>query len=242
MTLVSVREQFIKFSGRYDLVIDTTDWADNGADFFIKAGQRWLDRTVHIGKSEGRYYYTIAANSWYVLVPNCRAMHRVFASNSDGEKWELEKQLLKDLRIEYYKDPALLDAGAVLYYARTSLRVEPEQSLITFIDQYGSTEYSVSDDHYGYSGLLLFPATDEQINVEIQGLFHHPILSEDDSQNFWSEEESFILVLAACRALEISYRNTQGVKDWEEAIKSETLGLEFDYADEESQGFTQIDG
>ena len=47
MNLKEIREQFVKRSGRYDLVSSTTNWTDNGADFFIRNGQKLLDRLEH---------------------------------------------------------------------------------------------------------------------------------------------------------------------------------------------------
>ncbi len=44
MTLLQVRTNFITDSGRNDLVVDLTDYADRGANRFINAGQRCLAR------------------------------------------------------------------------------------------------------------------------------------------------------------------------------------------------------
>ena len=72
MTLLSVRQRFVDLSGRYDLVIDSINWANNGADFFIQAGQRWLDRSGIIPKSDSKYYKALAEGAWYDLIPDCR--------------------------------------------------------------------------------------------------------------------------------------------------------------------------
>jgi len=44
MTLVEIRAEFLKLSGRHDLVND--DGTNNGADFYINAGLRMLNNMV----------------------------------------------------------------------------------------------------------------------------------------------------------------------------------------------------
>jgi len=91
MSLLEVRTQLIKITGRYDLVVDAVDYADNGADFYINAGQLWLDRRETHKKSFSRVFETVSAGEWYLTFQLCRAIKEVWISNSDGEKWKLEK-------------------------------------------------------------------------------------------------------------------------------------------------------
>jgi len=59
MNLLEIRTEFIKQSGRYDLVTDATSWADNGANFYINSGQDYLDvKGVKVPESEGRLFKT----------------------------------------------------------------------------------------------------------------------------------------------------------------------------------------
>ncbi len=71
---------------------------------------------------------------------------------------------------------------------------------------------------------------------------YQPKLVNDDDKNFWSERHPFILVMAAMRQVEVSYRNTEGQKDWEAAIRGELFGQELDWADQESQEVSQMEG
>lgn len=57
MNLRDFREQFIKLSGRYDLVIDAEDYADNGANFYINGAVKLLDRIITLPSSKQRLYY-----------------------------------------------------------------------------------------------------------------------------------------------------------------------------------------
>ena len=48
--------------------------------------------------------------------------------------------------------------------------------------------------------------------------------------------------MAANRQIEIDYRNTAGVKDWEAAIQSELLGLGKDLVEEHIAEVNQMEG
>lgn len=243
MPLISVRQKFVEFSGRYDLVKDEESWADNGANFFIRAGQKWLDRFSDIYQSQARHFASLAIDQWFSLIPNIRTVEDVWVSDSEGNKWKLEKLTFEDFKAEFPINPSLTDSGLVVFYTSASLRVSPETVGTITIDKFGPISYSdVTKNHWNYTGLLFLPPTDEVLTLEVWGKFYQPTLTLDSDRNFWSEENEFILVLASCRALEISYRNTAGVKDWQMAIESEMQGLEFDFVDQISTGYTQMEG
>lgn len=48
--------------------------------------------------------------------------------------------------------------------------------------------------------------------------------------------------MAASRALEVAYRNSEGVKDWESAIKTELFGLGLDLVEEASAEVSEMEG
>jgi len=242
MSLVSVRQKFIEFSGRYDLVSSTTTWADNGADFFLNAGQNYLDRLELINKSYSRVFKTLAIDDWYITFQRCRAIQEVWASDSDYERWQLERKDFDLLRAAYNELPANLDSGDPLYYAPMSLRKTPETATEMTIDYIYDSETTVAADHYTYNGIIFMPPTDEVLLIEVRGLFYQPELTNDSDTNYWTEVHPHILVMAGCRALELMYRNTQGVKDWETSIKLEITGLGMDEAEQELAEFTEMEG
>lgn len=242
MTLLSVRTDFIKFCARYDLVEDDIDYIDAGADKFIRAGQRWLDRTFEIAKARARWYNTTEIGSWYALVPNCRVITQVWMSNSTNNKWRLERKDADELHWNYRKDPSLITNGKSRYYSLVDLRTIPEEMGTTIIDIWGTTIYDVDVDHYDYLGLVWMAPALYASSLEVHGLFYQPILTENDSTNFWTESEPHALQMAACRALEDSYRNIQGVNDWTNSIREYLIGLEYDFADLESTEVHQMEG
>ena len=64
-TLKDIRTLFVKRTGRYDLVVNTTDWADNGADAYILAGSKMLDRREEHEFSKAKHYEDGAADTWH---------------------------------------------------------------------------------------------------------------------------------------------------------------------------------
>lgn len=254
MTLVTVRQHLVELSGRYDLVVDNINWADAGADFFIRAGQRWLDRNMVIYQSVARYFRTLDQGAWYDLIPDCRAIQEVWISNPNGSKWKLQKRDYEDILytvsipasksvdstvpLSIYQggtlvDPAGIVASAPINYTPIVVRTTPDANGLATIDQFGPVRYTGANQ-YDVDGIILLPPATVGHVLEVRGLFYQPKLLNDTDKNYWTEKEEFPLVLAACRAIEVSLRNQQGVADWESAIASELRGVEFDLVDEES--------
>ncbi|MCK5603341.1 hypothetical protein KAR91_15765 [Candidatus Pacearchaeota archaeon] len=57
-------------------------------------------------------------------------------------------------------------------------------------------------------------------------------LESDDDECFWSLEHPDILIHAALCRLEVSYRNTAGVKDWMISIKNDLADLDMEWIEE----------
>ena len=237
MTLVEVREQFVKLSGRYDLVVDTTDWADAGADFFIQAGQDYLDRLHFAPKAENTIFEELAAGEWYVTFSKCRAIQEVWINNTEGRS----KLTKKDMSWLYQQYSALIsetDTGTPLYYCPARLRSTDktdQTSLGTFFNY-------VKDDSDALRGILIFCPADEAIVVEIQGLFYSDALSSDTDESYWSENWPAVLIKAALYQVEVFNRNTEGMKDWKFAIEDEFIGIDKDTIEESNAEFNQIEG
>jgi hypothetical protein len=245
VALIDVRKEFLEATGRYDLV-DPVTLFDTGADKFIRAGQRWLERTFHIAKNAGRHFATQSVGTWYALVPHVRSIHSVWMSglNSEGTitKWKLERVELSMMRGNDVSNPASIDNGQPLEYSMANLRSVPETASSTTVDQWGTVVYSSAVDHYNYNGIVWLPPSDTIVMLEVHGTFRHPTLTADSDKNYWSEEERQTLVHAACRALEGTYRNTAGVKDWEYLVAGNMHGLELEFTDEESSEIHGMEG
>lgn len=243
MSLLEVRKNFIQTCGRYDLVVDTTDWVDQGANFFIDAGQKWLDSRANIDKSHSRVFETINAGDWYVLFQKARAIQQVWVSNATGEKWQLCKVDFDIIRAAYADIPTDLDQGDPLYYTPIYVRTTPETAGKITITYFGAIEFAdLTKDHYTYNGLVFMPPVEATMTLEIHGLFYSPTLAVDTDENYWTEVNPLVLVMAACRAVEATYRNSTGVRDWENAIDSELFGMDKDTVEQEIAEADQMEG
>lgn len=242
MDLVTIREQLVRTTGRYDLVVDTTDWADNGADFYINSGIKYLDRLETTKKSYARSFPQITSGDWYTIIQNCRAIKEVWCSDVDGVRWKLEKKDFGILRTAYNELPTQLDGGSPLYYSPVqTLRKDTETASQMTIDYFYNTETTEAVDHFTYNALVFMPPADATYRLEVVGLFETPELSDDEDENYWSVTHPIILVMAAARAIEVMYRNTQGVNDWTAAIKAELFGVALDMIEEEIAEVDQIE-
>lgn len=243
MNLKEVRTALVQRSGRYDLVVDTTDYVDNGADFFIDAGCRLLDRLRTVKKSYARYYADVAASDYYKIFTRCRAIQEVWMSNSDG-RFEVGKIDLNTMKENYLNEPiADLDTGQPLYYAPAVLRTVPEQSDVVIVDDIGGTAEEVSStEHYEYNGILWTPPADETYRLEVYGLFLSHKLSADADENHWSVNEPHLLIMAALYYIEVFNRNMTGAADWMGAIELDTSAIDKDLVEEETAVLRKFGG
>ena len=87
MSLLSIRQQVVDKSGRTDLVTDLTDYADSGADWYIQAGQRWLDNRISTGPTRGTVTLSLTADDGgtYSFPSNLQAIIKASLVDSDGK-------------------------------------------------------------------------------------------------------------------------------------------------------------
>lgn len=69
-----------------------------------------------------------------------------------------------------------------------------------------------------------------------------PLYPWTSVKSFWTEVHPNVLLKAALKQLEMFYRNTEGVKDWDMALKDDTGPMDYDAAEEEAAGIDQMGG
>lgn len=240
MNLLELRTKFISLSGRNDLANGD---ADNGADYYLNSGQRFLDRRYRFPKDTGIYPAVIPAGGWYVTVPYCRAIKEVWVADRESRR-QLEKKEVKEYLTIFNAPFESLTRGATLYYAPAVLRSIPEADRATAATTNAVLGYmpTLVGRHYEYNGVLLGPPTDIQLHVEIWGLFYSPSLVNNIDESYWSVVHPEVLIRAALYQLEIDYRNTQGANDWLNALELHTAGIDMDTVEEEIAGSDQMEG
>lgn len=240
MTLRQIRKMFVEKSGRYDLWND--DGTDNGADFFIQRGQRHLENLVFNGRQETEHYVTLNGVSQFCL-PDVRIVKSLFVKTIDQKRTELNRISLAQAR-EYVIEE-MTDCSTPKFYCVFNTRGAYGEDLV---DPEGCF-LSASDDittglTYSKMGFLLLPrvSAGTVLEVVVHTTTREPLLTADDDVNTWTEEWPELLLYSAFRVLEITYRNTQGVKDWDQAISSILIPLDMDWVEDDMQNATRMEG
>lgn len=243
-----LRQKFVEMSGRYDLVNAT--WEDNGADFFINAGQRFLDRVSTYGKGAAKNVQPIAAGTIIVKSANLRAVNNVWAGNSTDGLVKLTKYSLSELKEYYETQLSSVTQGTPAYWAPAYLRPYPDtQTAAGWAGYYNIDDLVLDDAHYTYNGVIIAPPPDETYYISIEGKFYSPTLSATlagglwtQTKSYWTEVHPDILLEAALFKLETFYRNTEGAKDWKAGLTEDITGMDFDIVEESLRDSMEMDG
>lgn len=249
MDYLDIRKKFCEVSGRYDLM--NADYTDNGADFFLNAAQRYLDRSHKHSKAEARHVQLVSAGQIKVQVAGLRSVKEVWIATSDGETLApLERESLAAMREYYGKKLSSEAAGTPAYYAPVSFRPYPDNvAALTWTGFQDVEDLILDDAHYTYNGIILMPPPDADIYVSIVGLFYSPELSATLSGGIWTQTKSWwtenhpdVLIAAAIMKLHGLYMNTPGYEDYKKIVALDLMGLDFDDAEGDVADRSQMRG
>ena len=236
-----LRKKFVELSGRYDLI--KANETDNGADFFINEGQKWLDRKFSDGKAKARYPSATVEGTIKVSVAGLRAAKEVWVTNSEGMT-ELARESLNSLRNAYQDTLSDVTNGRPSYYAPAVFRPYPDTLTSAAAAALSDVEDLLLDGtHYTYNGIVILPPADGVYTLTIQGLFYSPTLSSVLTDGSWIETTSFwlqvhpgTLLLAALYKLEAFYRSRAGMRDRMEALMEDVTGIDHDLVETDIAG------
>lgn len=232
MTLLEIRTKWITTSGRTDLVIDTTNYVDNGANFFIQAGQRLLDSILPNRKDIGRYVKDLVVDDYKVMLSYVRAIDSVYVKASGDARIELTRKSHSWLLEEYSESIADSDSGTPTYWTPIVSVLSPEQKGLTALDYTDEFTYDYEDIMFGATryqkdGITFRPKADKVYTMTIFAWFFS-LLATDADISYHSEMYPELLIMAANLALEIFYRNSEGVKDWLRSMELFLKGIDHD--------------
>ncbi len=240
MNYLQMRLKFRELSGRFDLVDDTG--VDQGAGFFLNEGRKFLDRMQETQKSWGTVFRFLEVGFYSVQFPYCRAIKEVYAATSSA-RWQLEKVNIQDLINGYLLgDPSSRTSGLPLYYSPCITRYIPENAAPLSIESFAGWVEIPSGNAHEYNAILVSVPASEKLTIQVNGLFYSPELVNDIDENYWSVVHPMLLYMAAMRQVEVTNRNTQGVKDWESAIDTDTKSIGFDLVEELIAEVNQMEG
>jgi hypothetical protein len=227
--LLEIRQQFIRLSGRYDLATTTADPfdTDNGANWFINAGVRWLDLQQEHLLSTQEFQLAMSSGDWEIDMQYLRAPLAVYYTDADSETHRLKERSF-DWIIANYPELGDTTVGTPRYWASFIATRAPTQV---------GSGLTVTQKR-----VVIMPPTNADITAKVYGRFHQLKLSDNDDTNFWTTEYPDVLVLAALMSLESFYRNTQGVSDYRNAILSILVGIDRDTAESGEEEPQQMEG
>ena len=224
MNLEELRALFITRSGRFDLVDE--DGKDSGANFFIQAGTRVLDRMSQHLKSTATAFGAVEIGAFKHVFTRCRAIKEVWISDT-STRTKLELCSPTEFYQYFNGIKNNLDVGRPAYYTPINLRATD----IKAFESLGQFLQYVRPDDDTYNGIVFNPADGNYV-IEIIGLFSSRELSCDLDENFWSVNFPDLLIMAALYKLEVFHRNTAGANDWLAGITSELTMIEMDMVEQ----------
>lgn len=171
--LEDIRTKFVDLSGRTDLVktVNGVTYVDNGADFFINAGQRVLDTLIKNPETIARYISKVDSGGYNIVFQDCRSVKEVWMANVDG-RFPLEKKALGWIRENYKEDYSALDTGQPLYWAPGVHKLPPSQALSTGSSFTGYYDYeTIQFGLIGYNSVIFVPPADGTYTVNVFGDF-----------------------------------------------------------------------
>lgn len=230
MNLVQLRAKFRDVSGRHDLV--NADDSDNGADFYINEGRKFLDRLDETQKSWASHFKFVETGGFAVHFPYCRALKEVWMMTA-SERWPLEKMNLRELVANYLADaPSERNTGSPAYYSPTVTRYIPEGTSAEDFEAYIGFVDIPSGTVHEYNSILLSCPVSEKVAVECKGLFYSNELVSDDDTNYWASQHPLLLILSTMRSIEVGKQNRNNVKDLTDNIVIEMRQLGMDLVEE----------
>lgn len=229
MNLQQIRRQFVETSGRYDLVSE--DGTDNGANFFINAGVRFLERQGDF--ETGQIYTTniaLAANANSFIVQNCWDVLSV-GMRVDNNSIVYLTRMMSAYTFKNMFGTCIHIEGCAPYTFFTEpvreigLATKAAKDISLSVELFTSTEASYKDTISG-TKISLTPVPTQSLNLVVKGHFTTPPLTQDSDTNIWSDDYPDLLLKASLYELEVFYRNSEGAKDWLEAVQIDMRSIE----------------
>lgn len=240
MTLRELRKRFIEMSGRYDLWND--DGSDNGADFYVQRGQRHLENLVSTGRQDAEHHLSLIGASRFCL-PDVRIVKALYAQTAEQKRTKLTRISIDQARafILGETSESVFPQYYCVFNSRGSYGASLADPSACFLADADDVAAGVT---YHQVGFLLLPylSANTVLDIVVHTTTREPLLVNDDDVNYWTTEWPEALLYASFRSLEITYRNTQGVKDWDLAIASILTPLEMDWVDDDTQNVLRMEG
>lgn len=220
-TLATVRDSFLRDSGRFDL--GTVGGEDNGADWFINSAQRYLDRLQETPMSFRRFQSDYDRGEGNFVIQDLIAPKKITIENDFGKSKLYHKEY--DELVEIYDPEQEIQYGPPLYYDFAIAGLSPELSDLGYHNYAEQFTRQSTDVKFGNfwktKTLVIRPVPDVSGTLILYGRFYSPILREDEDRSYWTEEAEQALVFASLYMLEASMRNRDASQYWHSLLGNE---------------------
>jgi hypothetical protein len=224
-TLVDVRKCVIDTTGRNDLVVDTTNYADNGIDKFINRAQRFLDQRLPVWKQKTDAFVIGSVGDKQLLVQNLRWVDSVFIHNTDcGGPVKMKEGDFREL-ITAYNDSST--SAQPTTWAHNPIGVDPSLEGTFVPGNYEDSDFMVADS-YQKNGIILNTAILTETTFQIFGVFWSPKLVGDSDKSLWTVQHSHLLALATMYMLSVYYNDHRAAREYFREIDREVFELDKD--------------
>jgi hypothetical protein len=226
--LSDIRVNFIKASRRYDLIVDgdIATNTDNGANRFINAGMRYLDMRLRRPREYHRHMFALSAGDFQLTMAKVISLKRLTVIDSDG-RTDITSNVYspQEFRAEFPDLIADWTNGDPRYWTTNIASLSPTHrtdgddaaafAAASILD-YDDVDFG---DTYEEDHILLYPPSDGTHTVEVIAKFFSQDLSADADYSYWTKNFPELCVIAACYALERELRNSEGQKNWLDAME-----------------------
>jgi hypothetical protein len=240
-----LRKLLVDTSGRFDIVKDTIDYENNsvgnpGANYFLESARKFLDNRIRTHNSPAWVIQDVAANQSFIRFKDAKAIIEVWFQGSDGKKHRLTKTTSghltndSDITTPYCWTPVAIRLSNQ-YKNLESASGATTPFTTVFTNDPKHILYADQGNNFEQRGIFISPTPDEDYQISIKGLFGSYALEADDDVNWWSYHHEDILINAANYRLEITYRNSEGQRDWLASIDQDLRGIDRNVVFEEAQ-------
>ncbi|MHA2064840.1 MAG: hypothetical protein ACXABY_10740 [Candidatus Thorarchaeota archaeon] len=231
-TLADVRKEFIQISRRYDLINngDINANVDNGANAWIKRGQKFLDLAIQHPKQTKRQMEVLAAGTFSLTMTQLVSVDRLWVLNTGNQDRNEITSNFKppdDFRADHPDFISAWDTGEPNDWTLMPVGLAPDQNDDTS-GTFTSAGVQDFDDIIFPSAtepdewkLLFFPKTDGIYTVDVWGRFGEPFLVNDTDTNYWTTQYDDLLALASGFVLERRLGDISRLRFYREAMTDE---------------------
>lgn len=214
MNLGTGRAKFKTLTGNYSLV--NSDGSDNGADYFLNQGQKWLDDNYYQYKADQVSIHSVDAGDYLILLRYLKYIEPggVTLVNSSGEISILSEVSIDDINYNF-ETPSMQGTGEPSYWTYAPIRLAPLQQdyIQATVDAVDGTDVIQVGDSTPYVGILLTPTADATYSIQIRARFYEAPLVDDTDVSFWTTNHSYPWLLASIGTYYISLGNAKGAAE-----------------------------